>query len=150
MTPIRGVFVENKGLTISVHYRMVEESKSEEVSNVFEKVIATARSLGKVRITHGKKVYEVRPPVDWDKGKATSLIIDKFGKKKIRNELLPIFLGDDQTDEDGFKVVEKHNGISIFVGENTDSSAARYYLRSPAEVEEFLGLLLQPDSRGNQ
>jgi len=150
MVPIRGVFVENKGLTISVHYRMVEESKSEEVSNIFEKVIATARSLGKVRITHGKKVYEVRPPVDWDKGKAISLIIDKFGKKKMKNELLPVFLGDDQTDEDGFKVIAKHNGISIFVGENTDSSAARYYLRSPAEVEQFLGLLLQPDSRGNQ
>ncbi len=68
----------------------------------------------------------------------------------MKNELLPVFLGDDQTDEDGFKVIAKHNGISIFVGENTDSSAARYYLRSPAEVEQFLGLLLQPDSRGNQ
>jgi trehalose 6-phosphate phosphatase len=150
MAPIRGVFVENKGLTISVHYRMVEESKSEEVSNIFEKVIATARSLGKVRITHGKKVYEVRPPVDWDKDKATSLIIDKFGKKKMKNEFLPIFLGDDQTDEDGFKVVEKYKGISVFVGEKTGDSTARYYLKSPAEVEQFLSLLLQPNSRGNQ
>ena len=150
LSPIRGVFVENKGLSLSIHYRMVEEDKSDEVRNVFERVIATARSLGKVIITTGKKVYEVRPPVDWDKGKAISLLIEKYGKPKVKSELLPIFLGDDQTDEDGFKVIESHGGISIFVGEDTAGSAARYYLKSPAEVGEFLSVLLQSISRDNQ
>lgn len=150
MAPIRGVFVENKGLTISVHYRMAEESKAEEVGNIFERVIATARSLGKVRITSGKKVYEVRPGVDWDKGKAIALLISRYGKSKTEKGLLPIFLGDDTTDEDGFKIIEKHDGISIFVGEEAKNSAARYYLKSPAEVEEFLGLLLQLNQRGSK
>jgi len=150
MAPVRGVFVENKGLTISVHYRMVEESKSEEVSNIFEKVIATARSLGKVRITQGKKVYEVIPAVDWDKGKAIDLLIAKYGKPKPKKEVLPLFLGDDITDEDGFRVIEKHRGISIFVGEKPEISAASYYLKSPAEVEQFLSMLLHPGSRGSQ
>ena len=150
LSPIRGVFVENKGLSLSIHYRMVEEDKSDEVSNVFERVIATARSLGKVIITTGKKVYEVRPPVDWDKGKAISLLIEKYGKPKVKSELLPIFLGDDQTDEDGFKVIERHEGISILVGENIAGSAARYYLKSPAEVDEFLSLLIQPATKGSQ
>ena len=144
LAPIRGVQVEDKGLTISVHYRMVEESKSEEVTNAFERVIATARSLGKVRITSGKKVYEVRPAVQWDKGEAIGLLIERFGKTKAKNELLPIYLGDDQTDEDGFRVIEKHDGISVFVGDMTGASKARYYLKSPAEVEEFLERLIHP------
>ena len=146
LSPIRGVFVENKGLSLTIHYRMVEEDKSDEVRNVFERVIATARSLGKVIITTGKKVYEVRPQVDWDKGKAISLLIEKYGKPKVKSELLPIFLGDDQTDEDGFRVIEKHGGISVFVGEQTNHSAARYYLKSPAEVEQFLERLVHPAS----
>ncbi len=144
LAPIRGVQVENKGLTLTVHYRMVEEEKSAELKTIFEMVLDTAVSLGRIRTTQGKKVYEIRPAVDWDKGKAISLIINEFGKKKMKSELLPIFLGDDQTDEDGFKVVEKRNGISIFVGKAIDNSTARYFLRSPAEVEEFLNLLLQP------
>jgi len=150
LSPIRGVFVENKGLSLTIHYRMVEEDKSDEVRNVFERVIATARSLGKVIITTGKKVYEVRPQVDWDKGKAISLLIEKYGKPKVKSELLPIFLGDDQTDEDGFKVIESHGGISILVGEDTAGSAARYYLKSPSEVDEFLSLLIQPATKGSQ
>jgi trehalose-phosphatase len=148
LTPIKGVRVEDKGLTVSVHYRMVEESKSEEVKSTFERVIATARSLGKVRITSGKKVYEVRPAVDWDKGEAIALLVDKYGKTKTKKELLPIYLGDDQTDEDGFKVIEKHGGISVFVGGETGNSAARYYLRSPAEVEQLLERLVHPAPNG--
>jgi trehalose-phosphatase len=148
MAPIKGVRIEDKGLTVSVHYRMVEESKSEEVRNIFERVIATARSLGKVRITSGKKVYEVRPAVDWDKGEAIALLIDRYGRTKTKKDLLPIFLGDDQTDEDGFKVIEKHSGISIFVGDKPVHSAARYYLKSPAEVEQFLERLVHPASNG--
>jgi len=144
LAPIRGVQVEDKGLTISVHYRMVEEGKSGEVTNAFERVIATARSLGKVRITSGKKVYEVRPAVEWDKGEAIALLIERFGKTKTKKELLPIYLGDDQTDEDGFRVIGKHEGISVFVGEDTRKSAARYYLKSPAEVEQFLERLVHP------
>ena len=148
LAPIRGVQVEDKGLTISVHYRMVEEGKSEEVTNAFEKVIATALSLGKIVITSGKKVYEVRPAVKWDKGEAIALLIKSFGKTKTKKELLPIYLGDDQTDEDGFKVIEKHEGISVFVGEETGNSAARYYLSSPAEVEQFLERLVHPAPNG--
>jgi trehalose 6-phosphate phosphatase len=125
---------------------MVEEGKSEEVRNIFEKVIANARSLGKVITTSGKKVYEVRPAVKWDKGEAIALLIDRYGKTKTKKELLPIFLGDDQTDEDGFKVIEKHDGISVFVGEQTNNSAARYFLKSPAEVEQFLERLVHPAS----
>jgi trehalose 6-phosphate phosphatase len=142
LASIKGVRVEDKGLTVSLHYRMVEESKSEEVKNIFERVIASAGSQGKFRVTSGKKVYEVRPAVDWDKGEAIALLIDRYGMANTKQQLLPIFLGDDQTDEDGFKVIEKHGGVSIFVGEKPGHSAARYYLKSPAEVEQFLERLI--------
>ena len=138
---IRGVRVEDKGLTLSVHYRMVAEAKADEVENAFEWVIAPTRSLGKIKTTRGKKVYEVRPAVAWDKGKAIALLLKKY--KKGKEKALPIFLGDDLTDEDGFKVINKYDGISIFVGEGAEDTAARYFLRSPAEVEEFLGMLLE-------
>jgi len=74
------------------------------------------------------------------------LLINRYGRTKTKKELLPIFMGDDQTDEDGFRVIEKHGGISVFVGEQTNHSAARYYLKSPAEVEQFLERLVHPAS----
>ncbi|MBM3155683.1 MAG: trehalose-phosphatase [Chloroflexi bacterium] len=141
MATVRGVRVEDKGLTLSVHYRSVEEGKAEEVDNILERVIATARSLGKVIVTSGKKVYEVRPGVDWNKGKAIALLIDKYGKPKTKAVVLPVFLGDDTTDEDGFKVVRKQDGISIYVGEENTNSAADYYLKSPAEVGQLLRMI---------
>ncbi len=150
LATVRGALVEDKGLTLSVHYRMVDEDKSIEVKNVFERVVATARSLGKVRITSGKKVYEVRPAVDWDKGKAIALLLDRYQQRKAREELLAVFVGDDLTDEDGFKVINGQQGISIFVGEEPGESAARYYLKSPAEVEQFLNLLADHASGGEQ
>lgn len=143
LAPVRGASVENKGLTLSVHYRMVDDDMSHELRNVFERVIGTARSLGKVKTTSGKKVYEVRPAVDWDKGKAIELLIERYGRKWKRKGLLPIYMGDDLTDEDGFRVIERYgDGVSIFVGEEKTRTIARYSLRSPSEVEQFLGMLL--------
>lgn len=140
---VRGVIVEDKGLTLSVHYRLVDEEKSEEVRSIFERVVATARSLGKVRTTAGKKVYEVRPAVDWDKGKAIKLLMKRYGKGGRGSGLVPIYLGDDLTDEDGFRAIERYgDGLSIFVGEENTNTIARCFLRTPAEVEKFLSLLL--------
>ena len=147
---VSGVLVENKGLSLSVHYRMVAEDKRDEVKNIFEQAIDAARSLGKVRITSGKRVYEVRPAVAWDKGKAIALLLKRQRKPKRKTQVLPIFLGDDLTDEDGFKVINQYRGISIFVGEETANTAAHYFLDSPAEVEKFLGRLLEHASRVRQ
>jgi trehalose-phosphatase len=139
--PLAGVLVEDKGLSLSVHFRQVEEAKTEDVKNIFERAVGVARSVGKIRVTAGKKVYEVRPPVSWDKGRAISMLLARYNKTDDWTTL-PIFLGDDLTDEDGFRVIEKHRGISIFVGEAEQDSVAHYFLRSPSETEEFLSILL--------
>jgi len=142
LAPVRGARVENKGLSLTVHYRQVEDDQHERVGSIFEQLVGAARSAGKVKTTRGKKVLEVRPPIQWDKGTAVGLLVERFGQDGARHKSLPVFLGDDVTDEDAFKVVEQHNGISIHVGEGDSKSVARYYLRSPHEVQQFLQRLL--------
>lgn len=140
---IKEVFVEHKGLSLSVHYRLVEERRTKEVENIVHRVVGGGQADGKVKITSGKKVYEVRPAVTWDKGRAIKLLMKRYGKGGRRSGLLPLYFGDDLTDEDGFKVIENYgNGISVFVGEPNRYTVARYFLRSPAEVAVFLGTLL--------
>lgn len=139
---VKGVLVENKGLTLSVHYRQVEESQSQAVKSALESVVASTSAGGKVRTTMGKKVYEVRPAVDWDKGKAIELLWQKHSRGGKRKSL-PIYLGDDLTDEDGFRAVARLGGISIFVGDEATQSQASYFLRSPSEVEKLLELLAE-------
>jgi trehalose-phosphatase len=144
---IKGVIVEDKGLCISVHFRQVTESKVEKVRKTFESIVRGVPASSKIRVTTGKKIYEVRPAVDWDKGKAVKFLIEWCIKIDNKSRLLPIYLGDDLTDEDAFKVIAKYrSGISVFVGERHDT-AARYFLESSAEVNKFLNLLLDR-SRG--
>lgn len=133
------VLVEHKGLTLTVHYRLVDSDQEvEKVRGTFNAIVAGARALGKVKTSSGKKVLEVRPPVNWHKGKAIQLILKKYARGGNHSGTLVVYLGDDLTDEDAFKFVEKANGISVFVGDETRPTAAGYYLKSPAEVQEFL------------
>lgn len=138
LSGIEGVVIEDKGLTLSVHYRLVEEGRVGELRHLFEEVIGGTDSDGRITVTHGKRVLEVRPAVDWDKGKAADLLMDMCGHA----EPLPIFIGDDVTDEDGFTLVNQRGGISIFVGDLTIESSAGYVVETPSEVAEFLGRLL--------
>jgi trehalose 6-phosphate phosphatase len=138
---IKGAFVEDKGLTLSVHYRSVGHSDEMIVKDAFRKVTDPLHVTGRIKVTQGKKVYEIRPPVDWDKGKAIAWLTAKCREVRGRGGALPIYLGDDLTDEDGFKVIERNDGISIFVGEGGLQSAARYFLKSPEEVAQFLKML---------
>jgi trehalose 6-phosphate phosphatase len=146
---IKGVLIENKGITLSVHYRQVDEAKVEEVKSLVERAICGPVARGLFKVTSGKKVYEVRPAVNWDKGKAIRLLMKKYGKGGRNSGLLPIYVGDDLTDEDGFGMVEKYwSGISILVGEARPGSAAHYCLKSPEEVTLFLDKLLEHNQIG--
>jgi trehalose 6-phosphate phosphatase len=141
MRGIKGVFVEDKGLTLSVHYRLAEGSEIDKVENTFTRITDSLNVTGQIKITRGKKVYEIRPPVDWNKGKAISLLMLRLKQMKGKAGALPVYLGDDLTDEDGFKVIEQNKGISVFVGEEEIQTAARYFLKSPHEVTELLRML---------
>lgn len=133
---IKGSIVENKGVTASVHYRMVPDDDFAELEKIFNGVITSYVEEGKIRITKGKKVFEIRPNIEWDKGKAVSWVIDAIGKKG-----LPVYIGDDRTDEDAF-IALKNKGITVLVSEKIKKSNAEYYLRNVDEVKIFLEGLL--------
>ena len=140
---IRGVIIEDKGLSLSVHYRMVAQGDESMVTEIFHQIVSPLLSEGKIRITSGKKVWEVRPPIDWHKGKAVALIRDEIKKLLQLEQLLTIYLGDDTTDEDAFRVVRRPQGWSIFIGQENAPSNAGYFLNSPSEVADFLSRLVE-------
>ncbi len=147
LSTVNGAFVEDKGITLSVHYRLVDQASIPAVASAFEQAVSAPGLLGRVKTTEGKKVYEVRPAVDWDKGQAISMVLATLQHSRPRSRLLVVSLGDDLTDEDGFKVVNELGGISILIGEEAGETAARYYLRTPAEVMEFLSRLVESEKR---
>ncbi len=140
---IRGVIIEDKGLSLSVHYRLVKQSEVAQVGEIFHRITASPLRQGKIRLSSGKKVWEVRPPLDWHKGKAVETIVEKIKALHRLEQLLTIYLGDDTTDEDAFKVVHHPQGWSIFVGQDNPSSSAEYFLNSTAEVTTFLSRLIE-------
>jgi len=140
---ITGVIVEDKGLSLSVHYRLVREGEEDKVTDIFRQVTSPYLGAGKIRVTSGKKVWEVRPPVDWHKGKAVGTINDKIKLLLRVGQLLTIYLGDDNTDEDAFRVLHRQQGWGILVGGDNPASSAGYFLDSTSEVEAFLGRLLE-------
>ncbi|MDP3063794.1 MAG: trehalose-phosphatase, partial [Chloroflexota bacterium] len=136
LAAVKGAFVENKGLTLTVHYRLVEPGREGEVKQLVDRIVGVPRLLGKVRVTRGKKVFELRPPVVWDKGKAVSHILAHHLRLKRVRKAAVIFLGDDTTDEDAFLVVNGLRGLSVRVGRDERPTAARYSLDSVQEVED--------------
>lgn len=138
LADIEGIILEDKGLSLSVHYRLVSEGDEEITARIFQEVTSPWLSDGEIRVTSGKKVWEIRPPIDWHKGKAVETIMDEIRPVHGGKQCLAIYLGDDTTDEDAFKVVHRPQGWGIFVGGENDSSGADYFLESPSEVMTFL------------
>ncbi len=135
-----GVIVEDKGLTLSIHYRLVEEAEVADLEAEFRRLIDGTGPDDNIRITSGKMVREIRPAVEWNKGSAVEMLV-RSCEANTGNQPLAIFLGDDITDEDGFKAVDRLGGISVLVGRAGRETSARYYLESVDEVNSFLDRL---------
>ncbi|MFH1782610.1 MAG: trehalose-phosphatase [Candidatus Omnitrophota bacterium] len=131
---IEGVKVENKTYTLSLHFRLVKPSKRKIVEGIFEETVKDFVDSKKIKVSSGKMVFEVRPPIKWGKG---NIVLEILKKKK---KSLVFYLGDDVTDEDAFKAI-KLKGISIFVGPGKTKSRADYFLKNTKGVESFLKLL---------
>lgn len=129
---IAGVMVEHKRFAVAVHYRNVARER-------VAAVIAAVRGAGQqdgLRVTTGREVIELRPDLDWDKGKTLRWILDR---DPGHGSAVPIYVGDDITDEDAFDAIGD-DGIPIVVRHSDDgdrATAARFALDSPAQVSEF-------------
>ncbi len=132
---IRGVQVERKRYAIAVHFRRAREDVVGEVRRVVEEVQRENREL---RISGGRKVFELRPDIPWDKGKAVAWILDVLGLGG--SSAFPIYIGDDVTDEDAFRAIES-SGLGIVVRGRDGRSRARYSLDDPDAVRRFLAKL---------
>ncbi len=125
--------MEHKHFAVAVHYRNVAPERVSEV-------LATAHRLGQqpgLRVTNGRKVIELRPDIDWDKGTTVRWVLDHTAEP---GPLLPIYVGDDLTDEDAFDAV-RSEGIGVVVRHSEDGdrpTAARFAVDSPDEVRKLL------------
>lgn len=136
LAEIEGAEVEDKGLTLSVHYRRVRISEQKLVRETVCRVLAPARSRRALRVGEGKMVIEIRPPTSWNKGNAVNLLRRKVAKTSP-GTILPVYLGDDRTDEDAFQVL-REEGITVKVGTGEGETLAGYHLSGVGEVREFL------------
>ncbi|MBV9515487.1 MAG: trehalose-phosphatase [Mycobacteriaceae bacterium] len=153
---ITGSRVEPKRFAVAVHYRDVAADDVGEV-------VASAHRVGRrehLRVTNGRRLVELRPDVDWNKGTTLRWICDQISGAagpatagsgaagpatagSDSESVMPIYIGDDLTDEDAFDAV-KTDGVGILVRHTEDGdrrSAARFTLTDPDQVREFLGLL---------
>lgn len=114
--------------------------KTAQIVEIISSVTAPYLRKHKIRLTKGKKVREIRPPVNWNKGRAVEKIL-KLGRKRTGRKRIPLCIGDDRTDEDIFRLL-KNRGYTVKVVKKPDkTSSAEYYLRNTGEVKEFLSKL---------
>lgn len=137
---IEGSAVEPKKASVAVHYRLVDDDRKPQIKSIVEQILADHPD--ELKVTPGKMVFEIQPKIDWDKGKAVLHLIDVLHLDG--DDVAPLYLGDDVTDEDAFAALAD-GGIGIFVGDPEDlegadrPTAARYILQSIDDVERFLG-----------
>ncbi|XVE65032.1 hypothetical protein DITRI_Ditri07aG0149400 [Diplodiscus trichospermus] len=137
---IKGAKVENHKFCASVHYRNVEEKNWPTVAQCVHDIL---KDYPRLRLTHGRKVLEIRPVIDWNKGKAVEFLLESLGLGD-KDDVLPIYIGDDKTDEDAFKVLREGNrGYGILVSSVPKESNAFYSVRDPSEVKKFLKALVR-------
>jgi trehalose-phosphatase len=127
---IPGVFVERKRFSISVHVRRVAVSKHNQVNVIVHDIQHAHPSL---RREGGKMLFELRPDIDWDKGRAVNWLLDAT----TYDLSTALFIGDDLTDETVFRLLAGR-GTGIVVAETERPTDADLRLANPSEVYELL------------
>jgi trehalose-phosphatase len=143
---VPGVFLEPKRFSLSVHYREAPASRVAEVTDTVDQVAAHHPDLA---VLTGRKVSELRPELDWNKGRAVRWLLDRVSGGEAR---FPVYAGDDITDEDGLREVANFGlGIVVRSDEHGDRrSAAHVAVDGPAALSRLLGRLadlLEHDAR---
>lgn len=132
LSDIPGAFLEDKGATASIHFRVSPGGSGKKVDRLVRKSLAGLESWLEVR--PGKKVREIRPRAAWDKGAAVWRIVSG-----LRPGTTPVYIGDDRTDEDAFRVLSG-SGLTARVG-GKGPTGARFRLADVEEVWAFLKAL---------
>ncbi|XP_020878008.1 probable trehalose-phosphate phosphatase I isoform X1 [Arabidopsis lyrata subsp. lyrata] len=135
-----GAKVENHKFCASVHFRCVDEKKW---SELVLQVRSVLKEFPTLKLTQGRKVFEIRPMIEWDKGKALEFLLEALGFGSTNN-VFPVYIGDDRTDEDAFKMLrDRGEGFGILVSKFPKDTDASYSLQDPSEVMDFLRRLVE-------
>jgi trehalose 6-phosphate phosphatase len=132
-----GLLLEDKGAALALHFRTAPAA--EEMAAATMRLCA--RELGQdFELLEGSCVFELKPAVQ---NKATA--IEAFMQEDPFAGLIPIYIGDDRTDFDGFGAVRRHGGVDIAVGERVP---ARWRLDDPTAVRAWLQSFAAQGVRG--
>ena len=139
---VNGVLFEPKTASLSVHYRRARPADRATVQGAVKRALDDHPDL---RVLLGKKIFEVQPRLDWNKGSAVLWLLRALGLDGP--DVVPVYVGDDITDEDAFAAI-KTNGIGVFVDarDETDpgrATAADYLVEGTAEVGLLLRFLVE-------
>jgi trehalose-phosphatase len=140
LTDFPGMILEDKRLTLSMHYRLCPPRKGAAFLKRVRQIVRPFLKAQDVRVGAGKKVVEVRPPIVWDKGKAALWILNQQ-RKLFPAEIFSLAVGDDTTDEDTFAALRRQ-GVTVVVGRR-GRSCAGYYLWDTDEVAALLDRILE-------
>lgn len=136
---IPGASVEDNKFCVSVHFRNCEE---EAWSEVQEAVAEALQMQPEMRLSRGRKVLELRPEVEWDKGHAVDHLLCALGLGSA-DDVVPLYIGDDRTDEDAFRLLARRtSGFGILVSSRVKPTEAKFTLQDPTEVMTFLERLV--------
>ncbi len=137
---MHGVIIENKAITLSVHWRLADPAIAPALRDAVEQV---SHPLG-LRITEGKRIFEVRPPALIDKGTAVLALAERLTSGHDGAAI--VFAGDDVTDEDAIRALREHHPRSVTVrilGEESSPTEAEFSLRDPHAMRQFLEELVR-------
>lgn len=123
LSVIPDIYVENKGLSVAVHFRRVRKDYHRKIKDMVRATIGPWLKKYGLQITRGKMLMEVRPSLHWNKGKAVLWIW-----RRIAPGYVPFYIGDDVTDEDAFSALRPY-GVTIRIGKKA-ASRAQYYIPS--------------------
>ena len=135
LAAVPGSLLEEKKASLAVHYRRVDPSEVARVEEAVRGGVAELDSGGALDVAPGKMVLEIRPRVEWNKGTAVERLI-RAEERRRSGAVFPLYVGDDATDEDGFRALAGR-GLSVLVGERPDSSASHFV----ADTEEVARML---------
>ncbi len=131
---VAGALVERKRFSIAAHYRNVGAPEAARVAEA----VAEAATVAGLRTKTGKKVFELQPAVDWDKGRAVLWLLQQL--RLDRPEIVPLFIGDDVTDEDAFRALAGR-GVGIVVAQSGAVGRRSFADFRLTNVDEVIALL---------
>ncbi len=133
LSDIPGAIVEFKELTLTAHYRLTPPQYHDSIAMIFLDTVGPLLATGSCRVTAAKMAMELRPAVDWHKGHALELI-----RFQLASDAFPVYIGDDETDEDAFQSAQSAGGAGIYVGPSDAVTHAVYRFNSPSDVSTAL------------